>query len=379
MSTAPAPVVDDGWDDWVARLASPPEPPGSLSGWTDGLSDFQLVGELRRLQDWIGHLQARQLDVVAAFTERSVFARREDPAAPDRPADTEQDRWARAAVEVSAAVSIAPSTADALVGMARDLTDELPAVLAALRDGQLTLPQAKRIVEDTRVLPPAQRAAVAAKALAAAPGLTVGKLARKLARWVLEADPAGADERAARARAGRCFGIAPAEDGMATLTAALTADGAQTVFAAVDAVAATLLASRRASARSAQAGTAEAGSASPGAARADSTPPGVVPGEADRGRADQARADALVAICRGVLDAGHTGCGNPDCGDDLRDRQVARTRVADDATCLASDTPAAVPTPDRRRLRLARRHRRRADIQVTVAATTLLGVDDLPG
>ena len=363
------------------RPGTCPTAPGGAGVWRDAdidaLDDYDLVAAIAGAEATVAMAQAGQQQLMAALVARSVFTRAEAAVttrANRRREDTPADREHRAAVEISAALTIAPRTATMRLDTALVLVHDFPDTLAMVSTGAITLAHARAVHEETRNLPTtALRKRVEGKALAAlrARRHTVGQLRRKLAGWVIAADPAGAEDRHRRAKAARAFGITPGYDGMCQQSAELTAEAAQIVFAAVDGIAATL----------AQTHTDTTG------------PTGARPGVA------QLRADALVLICRHVLHAGHTGCAAAHCGEGCTRITVRPGNAAPDSgpdttaggdgsaeNNSPSDNRAAAghagsapeDPPGRRRVRATRRHGHRPHIQVTVALSTLLGIDQLP-
>ncbi|WP_147375378.1 DUF222 domain-containing protein [Jiangella rhizosphaerae] len=109
------------------------------------------------------HLDAMQARVIAEL------AGRPDP--PGGPAT---------AATIAEVLHLELDAATDLVSLAVDLVTGLPATLAALDDGRITLPKARLIAERTRRLGPATRAAVEAVALTRAPALTETQLRRWL-------------------------------------------------------------------------------------------------------------------------------------------------------------------------------------------------------
>ena len=109
------------------------------------------------------HLDAMQARVIA-----ELAARDEPPGGAATP------------VTVAEALHLDLEAATELVTLAVDLVTGLPATLAALDDGRITLPKARVIARRTRRLGPATRTAVEAVALARAPELTEPQLRRWL-------------------------------------------------------------------------------------------------------------------------------------------------------------------------------------------------------
>ncbi|WP_277207361.1 HNH endonuclease signature motif containing protein [Isoptericola croceus] len=144
--------------------------------------------------------------------------------------------------------------------------------------------------------------------------LTVRQIRDRLRRAEIVVDPEGARERHARARRTRSVVLEPVDDAMAYLTAYLPADDAVRAWVAIDDLGA---ATRR------------------------------TPGEARR--LDECRADALVALLTGAVEqAAAAGGGSPDEAPHTEGPPVRASRT------------------------------QASPVQVTIAASTLLGTDDLP-
>jgi Domain of unknown function (DUF222) len=251
-----------------------------------------------RLARWAEAVQAA---AVAELSRRPIY----HPVG----ARDEADELRSAGCEVALALRLAPATGEDRVATARRLVEEFPATFAALRAGDIDFRRAKVItdvadrVDDLEV---AHR--VEARVLPTAGRHTLGQHRRAVERAILAVDPARAEQRHARAAAGRRVAFYPLEDGMGQLTAELTADGLAAVRAVLDAAASAL-------------------KQTPGEARS----------------MDQLRADALVEMA---------------------------------SLCLASGWLAGVAGQG---LRLATGQGHRPHIHVTVAYSTLIGLDEHPG
>lgn len=247
----------------------------------------------------------------------SEFARRRPgPYAPDQRGRSVSEF---AADEIAARLSVSRQTAENKLHLAVALVDLLPATRDALLAGHVDLPKARAIAEHTASLPDlAACRAVEARVLARAGCQTLPQLRRSLARAVTAADPQAAAKRHTSAKAGRCVRLQPLPDGMAEINAVLPAEDAMVVLTTVDAF----------------------------AQAADPADP--------RGL-DARRADALVDLCRGVL----TFDNVPGPSDDRRGGPGGSRAT-------------------RRMRRAAGQRGRGPQIQVTVAASTLLGVDEAP-
>jgi Domain of unknown function (DUF222) len=221
-----------------------------------------------------------------------------------------------AASIISAELRLSPSAAVTRVTLACELVDELPATLAELAAGRIDGYRARVIADQTRPLAqaPELRRRVEATLLTRASRQTATQLRAAAVKAVLAADPAGAEQRHRTARAGRYLSPPGPEP-----------DGMASLpnrLPAADAAA--LYTAIDAAARQQQ-------KANPD----------------DKRTLDQLRADVLAGLGWSALAAGHLGCCHPDCGhlnQPLGNRRGGR--------------PAAV--------------------NVTVAYTTLIGVDDQP-
>ena len=218
--------------------------------------------------------------------------------------------------DVACALRLPAGTAAAVLAEAEQLHARLPDTLACLESGQITGRHAAVIAEATSHLDPATAARVQARVLARAARQTVPQLRASVRRAVLAADPRTAEDRHADAVTERRVVLTPSTDGMAELWALLPADGAQAVLTAVQAL-------------------------------ADRTDPDRPPHRrpAPRRRAGRTR-----------LPRTHRPMHRP-------------TRPAG----AAGRDPRAAGRA------LPRRHRMRPTVQVTVALSTLLGLDTQPG
>ncbi len=247
------------------------------------------------------------------------FARRRPgPYAPDRPGRTVSEF---AADEIATRLRITRRAADLKLAIALDLAERLPATREALLEGRIDLSKARAIADHTAVLADAEnRRGVEERVLRRAGSQTTSELRRSLLRAVAAVDPQAASKRHVKAKAGRCLRMHVLPDGMAEISAVLAADDAMAIFTSVDTIARC------------------------------SDP-------ADPRGIEARRADALVDICRAVLRRGYAAPGH--------DGADAAGEIARRGNRSARRRP-------------ARRRRSGPHIQVTVAATTLLGLDDQP-
>ncbi|WP_284293938.1 DUF222 domain-containing protein [Luteimicrobium album] len=239
-------------------------------------------------------------------------------------------------------------SADLLVGMAAGLGD-LPEVADALGDGRIDERRARTLVDGSVDVPREDRRRLVAPLVGtrSEPGpacrLTAPRVRERVRRAVAAYDPAGADRRRERARAERCVRFEPAGDAMAYLSALLPAGDAAGVRAHLDALA---------------------------------VPAQRAPGEVRT--LDQLRADTLVALLTGARPVEHRRpdpCeaapeASPAATEGAATEGVATGGVALDDVAMGDAVVDGVawtaPTV-------------RTVVHVTVAASTLLGLDDEPG
>ncbi|MGQ0776268.1 MAG: DUF222 domain-containing protein [Pseudonocardiales bacterium] len=231
-----------GVDDFAEDLLGVPEP----VRWSEYLPDGMLADllaypvevdavhrefeALERVGGWervIAWAQARQAREMTAFMDRAE-ARNLALGACDSQAHES------AVAEVGLMLRVSARTAACRVGDAWSLCTRLPATLAAVESGQLTLAKARVVDAETLNLSPEHTALVEAKVLAKAGKQTPGQLRAATRRAVLSTDPGAARERAQRARRERGVRMWPEPDGMATLSAYLPAADAVGVYAVLD-------------------------------------------------------------------------------------------------------------------------------------------------
>ena len=217
------------FDSALHSLASAPAP-----SEVDDAELVELIQAWERLASWAA---AGQLAAIAEL------ARRRPRDLLDRPGG-QVDAGHRglpeisefAVDEVAAALRLSRPAAGLRLMTAVELT-RLPATADALRDGVLDVPKVRAVVDAVSVLDDATAAAVERQVLPRAALQTVGQLRNSLARAVLAADPAAAEQRHEQAVAGREVAIRPLRDGMAELWAFLPADAAAAVYARIDRIA----------------------------------------------------------------------------------------------------------------------------------------------
>ncbi|GMA22938.1 hypothetical protein GCM10025864_06970 [Luteimicrobium album] len=256
-----------------------------------------------------------------------------------------------ASLQIAARLCLTRPAADTLLGLGAGL-DDLPVVADALATGRLDQRRANAILDGLAEVDREGRHEIAAALVgsATAPGpacrVTPPRVRERVRRLVATRDPAGAERRRVRARADRHVRFDPTTDGSVLLSALLPADDAARARAHLEAVA---VATHR----------------STGESRT----------------LDQVRADTLVKLLTGARP--FTPCGG-DCiagraprADDAAptDRPTSSYRWEATGSRRATTWPPAeaatgvawtAPTV-------------RTVVHVTVAASTLLGLDDAAG
>ncbi|HEY8827306.1 MAG TPA: DUF222 domain-containing protein, partial [Jatrophihabitantaceae bacterium] len=317
-----------------------------------GLDMYDLVSHLGACERQTAWVQARQLSAV-----RELAGRRLVPGPHGEPADSAfPDGMINefAADEVAAQLSLSRRAGQKRVWLATALT-RLPATAAAFAAGQLTLSKVWAIAESLSVLDEDAATEAETRVLGRAPDQTLSNLKRCLARAVVAADPTAAQARAVRARAERRVMLTPLPDGMCEFWALLPAPDAMALWAAVTAMADKARAAERAH-------------TNPGAAdnqdAHDSTDAEDARDSGGRGAA----AEASVDDVDDVDDVDSDDCEAGAAGGGRRSMDQLRADV------LADLAHAILERDD-----LPGNHRRRPHIQITLAASTALGLDDQPG
>ncbi len=338
------------WPVWAESLAGRLEAlPGSqdLAGVLSGIemadvTDADLVEMVAgwdRVRSWA---TARQAGVVS-----ELLARRGSGREGDYLVD-----------ELAARLARTRTSTNVLVGLAAGIT-MVPAVGQALREGRIDERKAHVLLDEAGHLPIPARTAVIESVLPQAPDLTAPQLKAQIRRAEITHDPAAAHARHLRARTERYLRIEPTVDAMAWITAYLPAVQAQAMFTAIDLIA------------------------------TQATTPD------DTRTLDNRRADTLIDLIHLATD---THLGQPttpaDAGPDAEAGPGAGAGTSPGApTCagVALGLPALHPShpgdpgdqsdptsaPGTRPTRLTRRSRV-PEVQVTIAATTLLGLDEAP-
>ena len=189
------------------------------------LSDAQVIDAIVGFEQVAGWAGARQARLLAEFARRRPG---DDPKAGISDHVSGMSRWAPD--EVGLALTLSRMTAAGRLAHARQLTEVLDDTLHAWESGRLDGGKVRAITDACFRKPPEQARAIQDRVLGRAPGQTVAQVKRALARAVIATDPDGAAERHQEARRERRVRVLPAEDGMATLWACLSASDALTCF-----------------------------------------------------------------------------------------------------------------------------------------------------
>ena len=205
------------------------------------LDDHALLERIAADEAHIAALQARQLADLADFARRPARIHRADQAQDLAAVSVDwapSGDYAResAADEVGIRLSLSRRSAETRLQLACALI-HLPATGAALRTGRIDLTRARVIAEETRDLDRATAGEVELQVITAAEHLNAPRLRARLRRAVIAADPHTAQARTQTAEADRRVSVEPAGDGMAWLTAYLTAVEARTIHTALSAAA----------------------------------------------------------------------------------------------------------------------------------------------
>jgi len=361
---APGPVPEgEPWSPGEPFDAFESLPVGPHPSWSrfapDGLlatvlaeqDDGSCAERVERVGGWervIAWAQAAQLREIAGLAR----AAEGDTAFGDDP----EQVYSSVCAEVGLMCRVAARTARSRVDDALALAERLPATLAALSAGDVSLSSARAIVEETHgldesLLPTAER-----QVLARAAERTAGQIRAQAKRVVARLDAEALRRRAEQARRERAVRLVPEPDGMATLSAYLPAHQAVAAFGVVDAYAR-------------QTG-----------------------GAGDDRPLDARRADALVDLLLDQFapaESNPAAVGDPTRRDDSAEwgREAQPDNGAEppgepgnvgerDPVSPAGPDPVGAAAPDGV---ASRRGRVQVRVGVTVGLTTLLGLDQLPG
>ena len=181
----------------------------------------------------------RLFDGLRRFSETEVVASLGGPGGLDggESVGGEPHGWDAATVarrelvfELAAALRIPERTIEGLLDEAQALSESLPATMAALADGDISYRHAAAMLDQARSLPEEARAAFEEELLPTARELTVSKFTRKARRQRERLHPVSIGERHTAAVAERRVWVQLLDDGMADLTARLSAEAALAAY-----------------------------------------------------------------------------------------------------------------------------------------------------
>ena len=341
--------MDSGWVPTIVETITVPD---DVAAWAaQAPAGGEVVGLLAQLEperlSYAGRVDAlvavaRQLAWLHAREQRLLAALAAAPS--PLPELDPGKQWVRE--ELACALRIGGQAAAERLALATDLA-RLPGTMALLEAGVITAGHARTLAEAVRTLDAQAAARVEARVLDRAPEQSPAAFRAAVTRAVLAVAPARAEQRHQQALTERRVCFSPTSDGMSQLWALLPAPGAAALKTVLDALA------RKHPTHPAQP-TGQHGDAQ---LHGDAQQHGL-PGDAqqhglpgDDRSADQRRADALI--------------------------QLALDRLTPTSTSTTASTTASTggvpcgPLPTGQGLR--------PGVQVTVALSTLLGLDEQPG
>ncbi|HEX3610206.1 MAG TPA: DUF222 domain-containing protein [Sporichthyaceae bacterium] len=201
-----------------------------------------MLARIGVLERQIAMVQGEQVLAMAEWVADSL-----DRHEAERPAWVDPQTWEQsqeldfaersAYAEVALELGLADRTSDHRVHVAVELTRRLPASVAAVCAGRITLAKARVILEETAELDAELLEGVEAGVLGKAEGLTPANLRRATRRAVARLDANAVAKRRAKAIAQRSVKMWEIGDGMSALEATLPTPVAQAAFAVIDATA----------------------------------------------------------------------------------------------------------------------------------------------
>nr|WP_269724420.1 HNH endonuclease signature motif containing protein [Pseudofrankia inefficax] len=162
------------------------------------------------------------------------------PPSPDSGHDEEGDPYSGfAADELAAEIGQSPRTMSSRLATAWEIAHQLPDSLAELTAGLLDRTRLMALHRLTACLTAGQRAKVEATMLAGSRLASPPQWRRKIHRLVARIDPDAAAKRRRQAKSERRIDIQSLDDGLALLTAVLTAEDAQAIYDRIHRIAGT--------------------------------------------------------------------------------------------------------------------------------------------
>ncbi len=312
----------------------------------DHLRAADLLDAVIGYQHLIAWATARQYALMATFHTRPADGTVRPAAHATDPTGQSPAQRAWAADEIGLALTLAPGAADTLTTRADRLADALRPTRDLLETGRICPDRARLITDLLAPYDDPTATAVQTRVLPKAPGQTRGQLRAAITR-ALHAVVPDPQQRHQKARRQRRVELYPGPDGMATLSAYLTAAEATASFEWVTRLARGLHPDTGHSDGGDSSTNGSGGSGAGGSGRG-------------RGSMDRRRADVLAALLTGRL--------------------TTTTDTATAAAAIDADPTGASPptTGQPQRVAAAPVSAHRPLIHVTVPITTLMGLDDEP-
>jgi hypothetical protein len=190
------------------------------------LSRSERLDLLVELEHARARIDAQQQRLLAAISTDPQF----------EPVEDREHNYVRE--EVACALRLAARTAGDRIAIARELVHRLPAALAALDAGAISFLHARALVEATLPLTDPELASrIEADVLPRAQHQTRAEFARSVRRALARHNPASEEDQHGSEHERRHVRITPAEHGMATVSAYLSAADAAQIGVALDAAA----------------------------------------------------------------------------------------------------------------------------------------------
>lgn len=211
---------------------SEPQPSGTpAAARPDCLSARQLVDRIAAAERLVHAVQAAQREDIAAFA-RARMATDDDLSMVGS-----RLRGRTVGTELALALNVSPTAGASRATLAAAATEDHPALSSLAVRGEISEYSLRLVTRETEVLPPEQRRLVDAQIaddVTNAGGLTPGRLRQAAARRTIAIDPYAATRRCEAARNHRAFGVMDPRDGTATLWARLRAEEALAVHQSID-------------------------------------------------------------------------------------------------------------------------------------------------
>ena len=228
--------------DWVGA-----QPEAHLDVPAEWLTDEQVAAELGRIERDRARQTAREAQLILRLAELRPDS--DDPA-PGTPGARRRS-WRKtdpefAGVseffpdEVAHAINLGRGTAAFRARRAFTWRDNLPATFAALRRGELDERRAGVLADALKVAAPELTQVVEAILLPEAPDLSLSRLRDRALELLAELDANAVEERRAEAQRAADVRIYPTADGMAAMTADMSAEDAAACYAVIHQLAAML-------------------------------------------------------------------------------------------------------------------------------------------